>query len=198
MSQLQNILLDRDGTVIRDRHYLGSPEDVELLPGAAESLQRMIRAGFQLFLLSNQSGIGRGYFSESDLERVHAELERQLLSYGVAFRGWLHCPHTPREECACRKPRTGMWRSLQQQFGLRAEQSLAVGDKMTDVLFGKNAGLGATALVLTGHGDFEAREHGIPQPKGRWREEKRPRPREWPDVTASDLEGVCAWLLREA
>jgi len=197
MNNLRNILLDRDGTIIRERHYLSRPEEVELLPEAGRALQRLSRAGFHLFLLSNQSGIGRGYFSEADLERVQARLDRLLSPYGVAFQSRLHCPHAPKEECACRKPRIGMWTALQREFGLRPEQSLAVGDKMTDIRFGKNAGLAATVLVLTGHGEREAGEHGIPAPTARWREEGGSAPREWPDVTAYDLEGLSAWLLAD-
>ncbi|MCF8030323.1 MAG: HAD family hydrolase [Desulfohalobiaceae bacterium] len=196
MHDVHNILLDRDGTVIRERHYLSSPEQVELLPGVARSLQRLSLAGFHLFLLSNQSGIGRGYFTESDRKMVDRRLESLLVPYRVAFRGKLHCPHTPRDGCTCRKPRTGMWSVLQREFGLRAEQSLMVGDKMSDVGFGKNAGLAATVLLLTGHGADEARDWGIPEPSGPWREEGESRPGEWPDVIARDLDAFRAWLLR--
>jgi len=196
MHDLLNILLDRDGTVIRENHYLSTPEYVQLLPGVAHSLQRLSHAGFHLFLVSNQSGIGRGYFSESDRKKVDQRLENMLVPYQVVFRGKLHCPHAPEDGCTCRKPRTGMWSVLQREFGLRAEQSLMVGDKMSDVAFGKNAGLAATALLLTGHGSDEARNLGIPEPDGPWREERESRAREWPDIVARDLNAFCAWLLQ--
>lgn len=195
MKDLCNILLDRDGTIIEERHYLSRPEDVELLPAAASSLERLSNAGFRLFLLSNQSGIGRGYFTESDLKAVRARLDHLLAPYGVAFREQLHCPHAPKEGCFCRKPGTGMWDTLREQFGLRAEKSLIVGDKMADVKLGKNAGLAATVLVLTGHGASEAREMGIPEPNGRWCELDSASDREWPDVVARDLGAVSDWLL---
>ncbi|MEF8823299.1 MAG: HAD-IIIA family hydrolase [Desulfohalobiaceae bacterium] len=195
MKDLCNLLLDRDGTIIQERHYLSRPEDVELLPVAASSLKRLSNAGFRLFLLSNQSGIGRGYFTESDLKEVQACLEQMLGPYGVTFQGQLHCPHAPQQGCPCRKPRRGLWDSLREQFGLRAERSLIVGDKMADVGFGKNAGLAATVLVLTGHGTSEARELGIPEPSGRWCELENASPRQWPDVVARDLDAVSDWLL---
>lgn len=195
MKDLCNLLLDRDGTIIRERHYLSRPEDVELLPGAASSLQRLSNAGFLLFLLSNQSGIGRGYFTESDLYEVQARLEQLLAPCGVAFREQLHCPHAPQDACSCRKPRTGMWDILRDQFGLRAGKSLIVGDKMADVELGKNAGLAATVLVLTGHGAREARKRGIPEPSDRWCKLESASGREWPDVVARDLDAVADWLL---
>jgi len=195
MKDLCNLLLDRDGTIIQERHYLSRPEDVELLPAAASSLKRLNKAGFRLFLLSNQSGIGRGYFTESDLKAVRARLEQLLAPSGVAFREQLHCPHAPKEGCSCRKPHTGMWDALREQLGLRAEKSLIVGDKMADVELGKNAGLAATVLVLTGHGASEARDMGIPEPSGRWCTLDNNSPRRWPDVVARDLDAVCDWLL---
>ncbi len=195
MKDLCNLLLDRDGTIIQERHYLSRPEDVELLPAAGSSLKRLNSAGFRLFLLSNQSGIGRGYFTESDLKAVRTRLEQMLGAYGVIFRGQVHCPHAPKEGCSCRKPRTGMWDTLRDQFGLHPERSLIVGDKMADVEFGKNAGLAATVLVLTGHGASEARELGIPEPSDRWRELENASARQWPDVVARDLDAVSDWLL---
>lgn len=197
MKDLYNLLLDRDGTIIKERHYLSRPEEVELLPATASSLKRLSNAGFRLFLLSNQSGIGRGYFTESDLKAVRARLEQMLAPYGVAFRAQLHCPHAPKEECHCRKPSTGMWDTLRDRFGLRAANSLIVGDKMADVELGKHAGLAATVLVLTGHGASEARERGIPEPSGRWCELDSNAPVEWPDVVARDLDAVSDWLLCE-
>jgi D-glycero-D-manno-heptose 1,7-bisphosphate phosphatase len=198
MGELRNILLDRDGTIIRERHYLCRPEEVELIPGAGRALQRLNGAGYRLFLLSNQSGIGRGYFTESDLEKVQAKLEQLLASYGVAFQGRLHCPHAPQDDCNCRKPRTGMWTSLREEFRLRADESLVVGDKMADVHFGINAGLAATVLVLTGHGLREARETGIPVPSGSWGKLGKHRSAYWPHVVARDLDAVRAWLLNSS
>jgi len=196
MSVLRNILLDRDGTIIRDRHYLCRPEQIEILPGAAKSLRLLSEAGFRLFVLSNQSGIGRGYFTVADQERVQAELAQMLGRFGVTFRAQVYCPHAPQEGCTCRKPRTGMWSRLQREFGLRPEQSLVVGDKISDVRFGKNAGLSWSVLVLTGNGEQEALRHGIPQPNGGWREESVSGPPDRPNVIARDLEAVCTWLLQ--
>jgi D-glycero-D-manno-heptose 1,7-bisphosphate phosphatase len=89
-----------------------------------------------------------------------------------------------------------MWSILRREFGLRADQSLMVGDKMSDVGFGKNAGLAATVLLLTGHGTSEARAMGLPEPDGPWWERDEFSPREWPEVVARDLEAFCAWLLQ--
>ncbi len=152
MGPFKNLILDRDGTIIYDKHYLSHPQEVELLPRTGEALALFQRKGIKIYVVSNQSGIGRGYFTEKDLGRVNRQVEEELAHFGVSLRDMLYCPHTPSQGCECRKPSTGMWRRLVQLYGLRPEESIMVGDKESDITFGKNASLALTCLVLTGYG----------------------------------------------
>ncbi|NHZ48831.1 HAD-IIIA family hydrolase, partial [Nitratidesulfovibrio liaohensis] len=114
------VLLDRDGTVIEDRHYLSDPSGVTLLPGAARGLAALAAAGARLFLVTNQSGIARGYFTEADLHACNARLDELLGEHGVSLADTAFCPHGPDDGCACRKPAPGMWLTLRDRHGLCA------------------------------------------------------------------------------
>ncbi len=163
-SPIRNILLDRDGTLIVDKHYQCDPDALELLPGAVEGLRALSMAGMRLFVLTNQSGIGRGYFSEAQFAACTERLDAMLRGYGIVVQATVHCPHAPAEgegECDCRKPATGMWRDLQARYGLLPEESVMVGDKMADVLMGMRAGLAASVLVRTGKGENVAQSLGL-------------------------------------
>lgn len=158
----QALFLDRDGTVIEDRHYLHDPDGVALLPHVGEALGRVVRAGVRLFLVTNQSGIGRGYFSEADFWACQTRLDDLLRPYGASFTDVRFCPHDPDEGCACRKPRPGMWEELRAVRNLDPACCLMVGDKPEDLLFGVNAGFAAAFLVRTGHGAASAAKLGLP------------------------------------
>ncbi len=195
MMRIDSLILDRDGTVIADKHYLADPDGVELLPGAGEALARLARAGVRLFLASNQSGIGRGYFSEADQRAVHARLEALLQDgFGVTLSGAAHCPHAPEDGCDCRKPAPGMWRALAAAHGLDPAATAMVGDKIADVRFGLDAGLALSALVLTGKGAEHAARLGLPAPAGPVLE-VRPRGEGRPHLVARDLAALADWLL---
>lgn len=136
----RGIFVDRDGTLIYDRSYLSDPEQVTLLPGVAACLRRMKDRGFLVVLLSNQSGIGRGFFSLADLDAVHCRLVQKLETEGVRLDGVYHCIHGPEEGCDCRKPRPGLlWRAAA-ELGIDPRCSLMVGDKPSDIDAGRNAG----------------------------------------------------------
>lgn len=158
----QALFLDRDGTVIEDRHYLRDPDGVSLLPGVGQALGDMVRAGVRLFLVTNQSGIGRGYFSEADFRACQTRLEELLRPYGASFADVRFCPHGPDEDCACRKPRPGMWEDLRAARNLDPARCVMVGDKPEDMLFAMNAGFAAAFLVRTGHGAESAAKLGLP------------------------------------
>lgn len=195
---LRNLLLDRDGTVIEDRHYLSDPEGVSLLPGVGPALGRLARAGVRLFLVTNQSGIGRGYFSLADYEACQARLAALLAPYGVAFVDVACCPHAPDDACTCRKPLTGMWDVLRARHGLVPAETVMVGDKLDDVRFARNAGLAAGILVLTGKGEATAREHEFPLPPPDVCLDIVGGGPGAPDVIACDLGSVADWLLAVA
>lgn len=145
------LVLDRDGTIIEEKHYLADPEQVELIPGVAEGLRELRDAGYDIAVVTNQSGVGRGYFDESALDAVNRRMLELLESAGVTVDAVFHCPHTPDDACSCRKPRTGMLEAASDRLGYAAHECTVVGDKACDIDLGH--GLGArTVLVRTGYG----------------------------------------------
>ncbi|WP_319468099.1 D-glycero-beta-D-manno-heptose 1,7-bisphosphate 7-phosphatase [uncultured Pseudodesulfovibrio sp.] len=145
------VLLDRDGTIIFDKHYLHDPDGVELLPGAAEGLRRMADMGFRLAVLTNQSGVGRGYFTEADVHACNTRLSDLLVAEGVTIEGFFHCPHAPEENCRCRKPSPGLMEQAVEAFGFDPKCAYMIGDKDADMGVGRAVGA-TTILVRTGKG----------------------------------------------
>jgi histidinol-phosphate phosphatase family protein len=145
------LVVDRDGTLIEERHYLADPAGVQLLPGVVDGLRAFAQHGYEVAVITNQSGVGRGYFDEPTLAAVHAEMERQLAGHGITVRGIWHCPHTPEAGCACRKPEPALLATALRELGYSPAQCLVVGDKRCDVELGQRLGV-RTALVRTGYG----------------------------------------------
>jgi len=148
--------LDRDGTIIVERNYLSTPEQVELLPGAAVGLQAMRALGLGLVIVTNQSAVGRGYFDMARLDEIHDRL-RQLLAFeGVTIDGIYVCPHTPEEGCRCRKPLPTLLEQAARDLGVNACDGFVIGDKPCDIGMGQAVGA-TTLLVRTGYGaEYEA------------------------------------------
>lgn len=158
MSARPAIFLDRDGVLIEDAHYLASPDRVRLIPGAAEAVAALNRAGWPVVVVTNQSGVARGLFSYDSVGDVHAHIAAQLATFGAAVAAFYFCPHHPEAEvaeyraaCDCRKPKPGLLRDAAAELGLDLARSWMVGDRVTDLEAG--AAVGArTILVRTGHG----------------------------------------------
>lgn len=151
------VFVDRDGTIIRELEYLSDPAGVELLPGAVEGLAALRAAGYAIVIVTNQSGIARGYFSEAEYRAVQAEVERRLAEHGIDVLGAYHCPHHPdfTGPCGCRKPAVGLFRQAAEEHGLDLASSILIGDRVRDVAPAR--ALGATGvLVRTGYGAGEA------------------------------------------
>ncbi len=148
------VILDRDGTIIEERHYLSDPDDVRLLPNAAAGLRQMQSFGFGLIVVTNQSAIGRGKFSEARLAEIHARMEVLLLEEGVRLNGIYYCPHTPDDQCRCRKPEPGMIDQAVAVLGFDPTLCVVIGDKRCDVDLGRQVGA-KTILVRTGYGAQE-------------------------------------------
>lgn len=162
------IFLDRDGTLIEEAHYLSDPAGVRLLPGAVAALRWFRDAGFVCVVVTNQSGIGRGLFSEDRMHEIHAEMERQLAEEGAAVDAIYHCPYAPASDDPAvighpdRKPAPGMLRRAAHDLNLELGRSWMIGDKLSDVLTGINAGCRGSILVQTGQGRAaEAESRGI-------------------------------------
>ena len=149
--QRRFIVLDRDGTIIEEREYLSQPEQVALIPGAAAALRDLRRMGFGLVVITNQSGISRGLFDHGQLGRIHKRLEQLLESEGVHLDGIYVCPHTPEDDCGCRKPKLDLLRKAAAELGFNPERSIVIGDKACDIEMGRMAGA-KTFLVRTGYG----------------------------------------------
>ena len=147
------VFIDRDGTIMIEREYLADPDGVEILPGAFEALAALREAGFALVIVTNQSGIARGYYSLEDYHAVAARLEVLLGEAGVGVDMTRFCPHHPDlgGPCPCRKPGTGMYLDAAGELGLDPAGSYYVGDKLTDVLPALELG-GRGILVRTGYG----------------------------------------------
>jgi D-glycero-D-manno-heptose 1,7-bisphosphate phosphatase len=145
------VLLDRDGTIITEKHYLSDPEGVELIEGAAEGLRRLRGMGLGLAIVTNQSAIGRGYFDRARLGEIHQRLLGLLETEGIAIDGIFFCPHTPDDECSCRKPRPGLIEQAAAALDFVPSQSFVVGDMKSDVELGRGVGA-TTLLVRSGYG----------------------------------------------
>jgi len=146
------IFLDRDGTLIEEKDYLHRPEDVVAFPGVGAALRNLQNAGFLLFIVSNQSGVGRGYFTMSDVEKVNARLLEELSRDGVRFEKIYIAPEAPDQPSHGRKPSPQFLFDARDEFSLDLAQSFFVGDKLSDLQCGWNAGVKKSILVRTGYG----------------------------------------------
>ena len=172
------MFLDRDGTLMQEVEYCGDPRKVCLLPGVATALRQLKDLQFRLIIVTNQSGIGRGLYSEADFSRVQAEFMRQLGSPGLIDATY-HCPDAPGCATERRKPGTGMILEAMRALNLDLSCSYIVGDTSADILCGQRAGFAGSVLVLTGHG---RKQGGKCQP----------------DHTAEDLAGAADWIVQQA
>lgn len=150
------IFLDRDGTLNIDHGYVHTIDQFEFIEGSIEALKVLQEMGYCLILVTNQSGIARGYFSEDDFNQLTEWMDWSLEDRGVHLDGIYYCPHHPegkgeyRKECDCRKPKGGMLLEAIKDFDIDPKQSIMIGDKLDDVLAGKSAGVSTTVLVRTG------------------------------------------------
>lgn len=146
------VFLDRDGTLIEEKEYLHRPEEVVLFPGAGEALRRLQDAGFKLFIVTNQSGVGRGYFTLADVEKVHHHLVRELVRSSVRLDKIYVAPEAPEQPSRGRKPSPQFLFDARDEFGVDLAASCLIGDKLIDLECGWNAGVKKCLLVRTGYG----------------------------------------------
>jgi D-glycero-D-manno-heptose 1,7-bisphosphate phosphatase len=152
------VFFDRDGTLNEDVDFLGRPDQLRIILGAVDAVRAVNRSGMAACIISNQSGVARGMFTEADLLPVHERLRREFSAGGAKFDRIDYCPHHPtagippyRIECECRKPKPGMLLRAADALGLDLSRSYVIGDKLTDLQAGISAGASAI-LVLTGYG----------------------------------------------
>ncbi len=179
------VFLDRDGTVNEEVEFLARPEQLALIPGSGPAIARLNQAGYKVVLVTNQSGLARGLFSEEDLNRVHKRLV-ELLAADVAWLDGLYfCPHHPeagltddlRRDCDCRKPKAGLFEKAIDQFKIDPSRSIWIGDRARDLQAAAELG-GRSVLVLTGYGLAEAKARSFT-----------------PSLVAPDLRRAVEWIL---
>lgn len=143
------IFLDRDGTIIKDKHHMHKIADIEFLPKAIEGLQKLQRIGFQFIIISNQSGVTRGLFSRKDAEYFHKEILRRLKEKDITIKDSFFCYHRQGDDCNCRKPKQGLVFKAAQKFKINLSAGIFIGDKDSEIQLGKNC-RGTTFLIKNG------------------------------------------------
>ena len=141
------VFLDRDDTLCRDVPYCSRPEDLHLLPGAGKAVARLNDAGFSVIVITNQSGIARGWIDEKMLGLIHEKMKRDLATFDAKVDGIYHCPHVPEDNCACRKPKPTLVERAARDFDVRLDESYMVGDRLMDVQLARNAGTKAVLVT---------------------------------------------------
>jgi heptosyltransferase II len=148
------VFIDRDGTLVEENNFLSRVEEVNFIPGSFEAIKTFKDLGYKTVAISNQSGIARKILSEKMVETINEYIQSELEKQGVGLDGVYYCPHHPEDNCACRKPETGLLKKASQQLNLDLNNAIIIGDKLSDVLLGKRIGA-KTILVLTGYGKGE-------------------------------------------
>lgn len=156
------IILDRDGVINHDSDaFIKSPEEWQALPGSLEAIARLSRAGWRVVVATNQSGVARGLFSASTLNRIHAKLRHEVAAHGGRIDAIFVCPHGPDDDCPCRKPRAGLFHDIARRYDTRLAGVPAVGDSLRDLQASSEAGC-APWLVLTGNGETTKSSEHLP------------------------------------
>ena len=185
------IFLDRDGTIVEEKEYLSRPEQLVLLPHAAEAIKLFNQKGLPVLVVTNQSGVARGFFSEETVQKINYALAETLHATEAVVDRWYYCPHHPkygderyRQQCSCRKPNIGMLEQGARDFNLDLARSYMVGDSLSDLEAARNAGTKAI-LVLSGYGETtrEALKHNTADTKAHF--------------VASDLLAAARWITQD-
>lgn len=177
------VFLDRDGTICEEVGYLNHVSRFRMFPFVPDALRRLNESGFPVVVVSNQSGVARGYFPESLLHEVTGRMQQQLAESGARVDAVYYCSHSSSGNCPCRKPRTGMLECAAREHGIDLRRSFVVGDRYTDIALARNARARAI-LVRTGYGEGELA----------WQAVKWPAP---PDFIADDLREAVDWIVRQ-
>ena len=147
------IFLDRDGVIVVEKNFQIDPAEIEFIPRSLDGLKKLDR-DFLLVVVSNQSGVARGYFTHEDVINFNMTLDRKLRQSGISISGWYFCPHGPDDNCSCRKPLPGLLLQAAEELNINLYKSWMLGDKSSDIAAGKAAGT-KTILVKTGYGGRE-------------------------------------------
>lgn len=177
------VFLDRDGVIIEEKNYLHKIEDVVFIPGSIEALKKLQDAGFLLIIVTNQSGVGRGYFTMQDVDRVNNYIKEQLNKAGVEITKIYVAPEAPDQPGYGRKPSPAFLFDARDEFNIDLSKSYAIGDKLADLQCGWNAGVKKSILVLTGYGI---------------KTEKENKDKLGEAIIVKDLYEAASWILQNA
>ncbi len=167
------VFLDRDGTISRDVPYCSRVEDFEILPAVPEAIRLLKQNGFKVVVITNQSGVGRGYFTEVTLVQIHEHMEKELARHNARVDAIYYCPHHPDDGCECRKPKPGMLLKAADELGINFARSFMVGDSGMDIRAGKAVGCQTVLMVNGSNKEMN----------------------ETPDYIAADLLKAAHWIL---
>ena len=173
------VFLDRDGTIAEDVHYCKRIEDFRIFPGVPEAIRLLNENGFKVIVVTNQSGITRGYFTTETLVQIHQRMTQELSRHGAYLDAIYYCPHHPDENCECRKPKPKLIIDAAKEFGINLKRSYMVGDMTIDVKAGKL--VGCKTVLLNSDSNLI----------------KTDTEEESPDHTASNLLGAVKWIVNQ-
>lgn len=168
------VLLDRDNTLNYDPGYLHEPRKVKLKENTIEGLKLLKQKRFKFIVISNQSGINRGYFDKKDVIKVNKKINDLLKQHNLNIEKFYFCPHTPNQNCSCRKPKIGLFKIAEKEFDISTNKSYMIGDKKSDILFGKKINLKTVLIDTNKSNDVEA------------------------DFKARDLLEAAEWIIKDA
>jgi len=174
------VFLDRDGTIAKDVPYCSRVEDFDILDSVAQAIRLLNEQSFKVIVITNQSGIARGRFTQQTLALIHQRMQEELAEHGARVNGIFVCPHHPDEECECRKPKPALILQAAEEMGIELRLSYMVGDAPKDIEAGSSAGC-KTVLVTTGPG--QGKMNGQTPP---------------PDHVANSLYEAAAWIVKDA
>lgn len=176
------VFIDRDGTINVDVRYLADPDEFEMYPDVSDGAKKLKYNGFKIIVITNQSGIARGYFTEEQLSAIHERMKQEFQKFNVVLDGIYYCPHHPDDNCHCRKPDTGLFEEAIKDHDIDIRKSYMLGDKILDIGAGKKIGV-RTVLI----------------PEPHLREELLSGKNEWeyyPDYIADDFMDAVEWILK--
>lgn len=168
------VFLDRDGVITEDTGYVHKIEDFKLLPNSVEGLGLL--KNYRLFIVTNQAGIGRGYYKFEDFFNYNNRVLEELKKHNIKIEKTYYCPHKPEDNCDCRKPKTKFLEEAEKEFNIDLKKSFVIGDRKSDFEMGRNAGC-KTIHVLTGNGSNAKNEVS-------------------PDYFAKDLLDAAKWIIK--
>jgi len=156
------IILDRDGVINEDSDdYIKSPAEWQPIPGSLEAIAKLSQHGYRVVIVTNQSGLGRKLFTIETLNAIHMKMNTHLAQYGGVIDAIFFCPHLPKDNCSCRKPKPGLYNDVSERLRVSLSKVYCVGDKMTDIKAIQSAG-GKPILVRTGKGQSEIDQALVP------------------------------------